>query len=138
MLLAQWPWCHDVKTMTSSLTLFFDLNCLTKPCNYFSWTSAILLLKRHRQKNMSYPFLHIISKLILKFLNVNPQWRLKSKLITQFWEKIKSKSMLWNLTKFDHHCVKSVQIRNYFWSVFSCIRTESPYSVRIQENTDQK
>ena len=22
------------------------------------------------------------------------------------------------------HCVKSVQIRNYFWSVFSCIRTE--------------
>ena len=33
----------------------------------------------------------------------------------------------------------------FFWSVFSCIRTEygdllrkSPYSVRIQENTDQK
>ena len=22
------------------------------------------------------------------------------------------------------HCVKSVQIRSYFWSVFSCIRTE--------------
>ena len=22
------------------------------------------------------------------------------------------------------HCMKSVQIRNYFWSVFSCIRTE--------------
>ena len=43
------------------------------------------------------------------------------------------------------HCVKSVQIRSYFWSVFSCIRTEygerlriSPYSVRIQENSDQK
>ena len=35
---------------------------------------------------------------------------------------------------------KSVQIRSYFWSVFSCIRTEygdlrckSPYSSRIQE-----
>ena len=34
---------------------------------------------------------------------------------------------------------------SFFWSVFSCIRTEyrdllskSPYSVRIQENTDQK
>ena len=34
---------------------------------------------------------------------------------------------------------------SYFWSVFSCIRTEygylfrkSPYSVQIQENTDQK
>ena len=43
------------------------------------------------------------------------------------------------------HCVKSVQIRSFFWSVFSCIRTEygdlrckSPYSVQIQKNTDQK
>ena len=43
------------------------------------------------------------------------------------------------------HCMKSVQIRRFFWSVFPCIRTEygdlrskSPYSVRIQENTDQK
>ena len=41
--------------------------------------------------------------------------------------------------------MKSVQIRSFFWSVFFCIRTEygdlrskSPYSVRIQENTDQK
>ena len=41
--------------------------------------------------------------------------------------------------------VKTVQIRSFFWSVFSCILTEyqdllrkSPYSVRIQENTDQK
>ena len=43
------------------------------------------------------------------------------------------------------HCVISVQIRSFFWSVFSRIRTEygeilriSPYSVRMQENTDQK
>ena len=53
--------------------------------------------------------------------------------------------------------MKSVQIRSYFWSVFSCIRTEygdllrscirteygdllrkSPYSVCVQENVDQK
>ena len=45
----------------------------------------------------------------------------------------------------DHHCVKSVQMRSFFRSFFSCIRTEygdllckSPYSVRIQENTVQK
>ena len=44
-----------------------------------------------------------------------------------------------------YHCVKSVQIRSFFWSVFSNIRTEygemlriSPYSVWIRENTDQK
>ena len=42
-------------------------------------------------------------------------------------------------------CVKSVQIRSFFWSVFSRIRTEygeilrvSPYSFRIHKNTDQK
>ena len=41
--------------------------------------------------------------------------------------------------------MKSVQIRSYFWSVFSCIRTEYrdlrnkfPCSVRMQKNTDQK
>ena len=45
----------------------------------------------------------------------------------------------------DIHCVKSVQIRSFFWSVFSCILTEygdlprkSRFSARIQENTDQK
>ena len=43
------------------------------------------------------------------------------------------------------HCVKSVQIQSFFWSVFSCIWTEygeilfiSLYSVRMRENTDQK
>ena len=41
--------------------------------------------------------------------------------------------------------MKSVQIRSFFWSVFSCIRTEYrdlvrkfPHSVQIQQNTDQK
>ena len=45
----------------------------------------------------------------------------------------------------NYHCVKGVQIRSYFRSAFSCIRTEygdlllkSPYLVQIQENMDQK
>ena len=44
-------------------------------------------------------------------------------------------SFFWysNFHAFVVHCVKSVQIRSFFWSVFSCIRT-----VRIKENTDQK
>ena len=25
---------------------------------------------------------------------------------------------------YDKHCVKNVQIRSFFWSIFSCIRTE--------------
>ena len=48
--------------------------------------------------------------------------------------------------EFDNsHCVKSVKVRSFSWSVFSRIRTEygkilriSSYSVRIRENTDQK
>ena len=42
-------------------------------------------------------------------------------------------------------CVKSIQIRSFFWSVFTRIPIEyreipsiSPYSVRMQENTYQK
>ena len=42
------------------------------------------------------------------------------------------------------HCVESVQIRSFFRSVFSRIRTEygeilriSPYSVQMRENADQ-
>ena len=36
---------------------------------------------------------------------------------------------------YEVHFVKSVQIRSFLWSLFSC---KSPYSVRIQENADQK
>ena len=45
----------------------------------------------------------------------------------------------------EQHCIKSVQIQSFFWSVFSSIRTEYRdllrkfrNSVRTQENTDQK
>ena len=34
------------------------------------------------------------------------------------------------------HCVKSVRIRSYLWSVF--LRSKFPYSVRIQQNTGKK
>ena len=40
------------------------------------------------------------------------------------------------------HCVKSVQIRSFFWPAFSCIQTEYgdlwKCSVRVQENVYQK
>ena len=46
---------------------------------------------------------------------------------------------------FSCHCMKSVQIRRFFWSVFSRIWTEygeirsiSSYSVQMRENTNQK
>ena len=46
---------------------------------------------------------------------------------------------------FKWHWIKNVQTQSFFWSVFSFIRTEyghlrtkSPYSLRMQEITDQK
>ena len=36
------------------------------------------------------------------------------------------------------YCAKSVQIRSFCWSVFSRIRSISPYSVQMWENTDHK
>ena len=46
---------------------------------------------------------------------------------------------------YQPHCVKSVQIRSFFWSVSSRIPTEyreilgiPPYSVRMRDNKDQK
>ena len=66
-------------------------------------------------------------------------------LVSCFWFLVKyfiAKSFLILFIMALAHCVKSVQIRSYFWSVSSCIRTEyeriSPYSVEIQENMDQK
>ena len=36
------------------------------------------------------------------------------------------------------HCVKTVQIRSFFWSVFSRTRTEYGEIFRMRKNTDQK
>ena len=48
-------------------------------------------------------------------------------------------------TLHTEHCVKSVQIRSFFWSLYSRIRTEygeilriSSYSIRMREYRDQK
>ena len=67
-----------------------------------------------------------------------------------FWEVASKKSHFFqflkcSLQRYYMHCVKSVQIRSIFWSMFSRIRTEygeilriSPYSVRMRKDTDQK
>ena len=66
----------------------------------------------------------------------------KQALVTWIVRSIKNLALLLAL---NIHCVKKVQIRSFFWSLFSCIRTKygdlrskSLYSVRIQENSGQK
>ena len=82
-------------------------------------------------------------------------WPLNFKCFTFYNKKNIKRYFAWNAqfkvlklqTDFSQniHCLKSVQMRSYFWSVFSRIRTKygdlrskSPYSVRMQENKDQK
>ena len=57
---------------------------------------------------------------------------------------LKQKWLFGNVINYPH-CVKIVQIRSFFWSVFSRIRTEygeilhiSLYSIQMRENTDQQ
>ena len=71
--------------------------------------------------------------------------------LNKFLETNFSRKSYWNNTLtslktlvLSHHCVKSVQIPSYFWSVFSRIRTEygeirsiSLYLVQMREMADQ-
>ena len=48
---------------------------------------------------------------------------------------------IWKINLLKVHCVKSVQIRSFFWSIFSHVWTEYGdlnYSVQMQQNMDQK
>ena len=63
----------------------------------------------------------------------------------QLWGWFNQKFFFTFISWWDLHCVKSVQTRSFFWSVFSHNRNEyemilciSPYSVRMRENTSQK
>ena len=64
-----------------------------------------------------------------------------------FWRLTLKTSQCFRITfsSMKKHCMKSVQIRSFFWSINSCIRakygdlrSKSPYSLWIQENMDQK
>ena len=91
-----------------------------------------------RKKEIIWKFLHICNKHSC-LENLHEICRESSYRFVQIFSKT------FRSSPDDHHCVKSVQIRSFFWSVFSRIWTEyeeilriSPYSVRTQKNTDQK
>ena len=68
--------------------------------------------------------------LILRFALSSYYWRVSEYQIQYFWYK---------------YCLKSVQIRSFsgpfffrIWTEYGEMRSISPYSVRVRENTDQK
>ena len=61
------------------------------------------------------------------------------------FEFLRTKLLICSFFFLSTHCVKSGQIKSFFWSVFSHIQTEygdilriSPYSVQMWEKRDQK
>ena len=87
------------------------------------------LYEKNRERRI-FPFFDILGWFYRSLLNLREQL-----------EKV-----LWFLKCSNTcHCVKGDQIRSFSWSVFSCILTQHgnlqsnyPYSVQMQENTDQK
>ena len=93
---------------------------------------------------------YITNFLFAKLSNISNIGNTSPSLLAFQKQQYKQKNNMQNLLKVNNKailytCVKSVQIRSFFLSVFSRIRTEygeilriSPYSVRMRENTDQK
>ena len=97
--------------------------------NFTYWiltTSLLNLLTRKLQKHPMFPVAPAKEQYYLQLFRLHCIYteptvssRNLVKIFLVFLNLIFLKNMLIN-----GHCVKSVQIRNFFWSVFSCIRTE--------------
>ena len=79
-------------------------------------------------------------------LALNPIISLREKCPnTEFFSDPYFSAFRLNTGKYGKHRVKSIQIRSFFWSLFSRISTEygeilciSPFCVRMRESTDQQ
>ena len=97
--------------------------------NFTCWiliTSLLNLLTRRLQKHPMFPVAPAKEQYYLQLFRLHCIYtepavssRNLVKIFLVFLKLIFLKNMLIN-----GHCVKSVQIRSFFWSVFSCIRTE--------------
>ena len=97
--------------------------------NFTYWiliTSLLNLLTRKLQKHSMFPVASAKEQYYLQLFRLHCIYteptvssRNLVKIFLVFLKLIFLKNMLIN-----GHCVKSVQIRSFFWSVFSCVRTE--------------
>ena len=89
-------------------------------------------------------YFHLTSNLFFNITFLYPVLEFYLKLFTRIIEKLFKNTCIYFKSKLLL-IICIFKIRSFFWSIFSCIWTEygdlvrkSPYSVRIQENTDQK
>ena len=100
-----------------------DIACAKKCLNYNGKNGEIKgVALQHR--NDPYDLMQTIcyyERQTVTKLKVYPNLVINS---TKFHIRIKQIMTNISLKMFYLHCVRSVQIRSFFWSVFSCIRTE--------------
>ena len=98
-------------------------------CYSCSYYSSVIRPSKHSEHNINiviWKHLFVIMYGLLMtdvFLNIN--------LLNNQWNNHHTVFLHTSLMS-KNQCVKSVQIRSFFWSVFSCIWTEYSWNLRIQ------
>ena len=93
-----------------------------KTSNYVTWPKTLLLIKSYIFDR----FFRISGSIKIKFRQILVQFMTHFQLVSYITNSI-------SLFFQTFHCVKSIQIRSYFWSLFSCIQT--PYLSLFSPNT---
>ena len=123
------------KLLIIIVNITIPTNCLKKPiwsrCSFYGETRRLICTSRNWELSQT------------EFLTKDADLFLKCFFFRRFFHVFTIGNELTSLSInrlanmegfFERHCVKSVQIRIYFWSVFSCIWTEygEIWSLRIQ------
>ena len=105
----------------SQIFIFYILSQFSKCC--------ILIIINFRQNGPPPPLLStsVLKTGFVLFIDIHAFLYICKKIISLLEPQI---------SQHNAHCLKIVQLRSNFWSVFSRVRTE--YGVRMRENTDQK
>ena len=94
--------------------------------------------RRHNTKTAASTIIDVVKECLKLILFSSTIFWLKKKMLVDLIADQKVNSTYVEGNNKCIHCMKSVQIRSFLWSVFSRIRSKSPYSVRMRENADQK
>ena len=101
----------------------FDLY-LTKESSSWRTIYKFMLYVIHNAQHGEELLTHITIYNSIKFFSIIALSQISQYHHRELWVFVRTKKYLNEAKRILYHCVKCVQIRSYFWSVFSCIRTE--------------
>ena len=121
----------------TNIKQFIPSEVYSEPCqssvNYFSqrvilhvWQGS-KYVSNHRNNSSFVTLIHLLIRLIHLSIMLSNQWICLTICVNQHSRVLLSyrkKVMINDKYHIYGHCVKSVQIGSFFWSIFSCTRTE--------------